>query len=345
MAEPDRHHAGTAAAGGRVSGAESAGVVKSHRVTESPRVVEPTRVTEPVAPELKRYTPYLMRRAHLHMTSTAERTTVARDYAVLAALADGHAASQLALAERLEINRTVMVRLIDRLQAAGAVTRTRNPDNRRSYLLGLTDAGRAALAAWEPRMRERDRTLTAGLTDAEHERLNELLRVLLGRPEKTPETVSTEHLVTQVFFLMRRSGDAMVAHAGLRLRNFAALFVIDRIGPCPQQEFARCMGLGEPAAALTVDELVDKGLVVRGQDLRDRRRHALELTGLGRDRLGLLTEAVERLQADFVRMLGGREQEAELHALLSRMLAPPRAAGGRPGAVAGRVVAAAPVVP
>ena len=120
MAEPDRHHAGTAAAGGRVSGAESAGVVKSHRVTESPRVVEPTRVTEPVAPELTRYTRYLMRRAFTHISAKSDRATVARDYAVLAALAAGHGASQLALAERLEINRTIMVKLVGRLQSAGA---------------------------------------------------------------------------------------------------------------------------------------------------------------------------------------------------------------------------------
>ncbi|GAA0939697.1 hypothetical protein [Nonomuraea longicatena] len=38
-----------------------------------------------------------------------------------------------------------MVRLLDRLQATGRFTRTRNPANRRTHLLSLTDAGRTAL--------------------------------------------------------------------------------------------------------------------------------------------------------------------------------------------------------
>ena len=306
MAEPDGHHDGPADQADPAAGQP---------------VPDLMRFTEQLVPGLTRYTTYLMRRAYTYVSSKSDRATVARDYAVLAALAAGHVDSQLALAERLEINRTIMVKLIDRLQAEGAVTRTRNPQNRRSYLLRLTDAGRAALVAMEPAMRERDRTITAGLTDRERERFNELLRTLLGQPEKTPETVSTEHLVTQVFFMLRRRGDACVADAGLRIRHYAALFVIDTLGPCPQQLFARGLGLGEPAAALSVDELVDKGLVERGQDPDDRRRYALELTPLGREQLKVLMEAMEEMEADVVRTLGGPAREAELHGLIRGMLA------------------------
>jgi DNA-binding MarR family transcriptional regulator len=261
-----------------------------------------------------------MRRAHAHVSSAADRATLARDHAVLAALAAEPGASQQALAERLEINRTIMVKLVDRLQAAGFVTRTRNPEDRRSYLLALTGDGREALAGMEPAVRERDRFLTAALTDAEYERLNELLRAVLGEPEKTPGTASTEYLVGQVYFLLRRRGDALVADEGLRIRNFAALRMIDKLGPCPQQQVARALGLGEPAAALVVDELVDKGLVVRGQDPGDRRRYALELTDLGRERLVRLAEAIRRVQAEVTAGLGGPERVAELHALVLRVL-------------------------
>jgi len=283
-----------------------------------------------LAPELTRYLPYLMRRAFAYVSSKADRSTQARDYAVLAGLADGRRTSQQALAERLEINRTIMVKLIDRLQAEGYVTRTRNPDNRRSYVLSLTDAGRAALTRMQSSVLERDRLLTANLTPAERTRLNELLRTVLGEPDKTPSTVGTEYLITQVFYLLRRRGDALVSDKGMRVRDFGALSAIGKLGPCPQQQFARYLALTEPTAALIVDDFVDKGLVTRGQDPDDRRRYALELTGLGRERLVYLTDAMDRLQAEIVETFGGPRAEAELHTLIHKVLAAPVAAGAGP---------------
>src|SRR5256714_3271542 len=288
-----------------------------------------------LAPELTRYLPYLMRRAFAYVSARADRSTQARDHAVLAALAAGHGSSQLALAERLEINRTIMVKLIDRLQDQGYVTRTRNPQNRRSYLLALTDAGRRALAEMQPAVLERDRAVTSTLTERERVRMGELLGRLLGESEQGPGPVSIEYLISQVFHLLRRRGDALVADAGLKVRDFAALFAIAKLGPCPQQQFARYLALTEPAAALIVDELVDKGLVERGQDPDDRRRYALELTAAGRERLVVLTDAIDRLQAEVTAELGGPEYEGELQALIHKLLAgpgpapPPGAAGAR----------------
>ena len=118
-----------------------------------------------------------------------------------------------------------------------------------------------------------------------------------------------------------RRGDALVSGAGMRVRDFGALYAVGKLGPCPQQQFARYLALTEPTAALIVDELVEKGLVTRGQDPDDRRRYALELTALGRERLAYLTEAVDRLQAEIVAAFGGRETEAELHTLIHKLLA------------------------
>ena len=273
-----------------------------------------------LAPELTRYLPYLMRRAFVRVEASPDRSTQARDFAVLAAIADQSVSSQQELAERLEINRTVMVKLLDRLQGAGYITRSRNPDNRRSYMLSLTDAGRNVLEEMRHSVRERDELITAPLNPKERERLNDLLRTVLGEPETTPGTLSTEYLITQVFYLLRRRGDAMVSDLGLRVRNFASLFAIDKLGPCPQQQFARYLAVTEPAAALIVEELVQGGLVIRGQDSVDRRRYALKLTDLGRERLAALRDAVERLQADLVKTLGGSDNEEEIHTLLLKLL-------------------------
>ena len=169
---------------------------------------------------------------------------------------------------------------------------------------------------------DRDEQLTGALNLRERKRLNRLLRTVLGEPETTPSTLSTEYLITQVFLLLRRRGDAMVADAGLRIRNFAALFAISKLGPCPQQQFARYLAVTEAAAALIVDDLVRAGLVARGQDPVDRRRYALELTALGGQRLTLLRDAMDRLQADVVATLGGPANEAEIHRLLRKVLPP-----------------------
>lgn len=275
-----------------------------------------------LAPELTRYLLYLMRRAFAYVSANADPTGLARDFAVLASLADQQVSSQQELAERLEINRTIMVKLIDRLEEAGYVSRTRNPDNRRSYVLSLTGQGRKALEDMQPAVLARDDQVTANLNAAERERLNELLRTLLGKPEKAPSTVSIEYLIAQVFYLLRRRGDAMVSDVGLRVRNFGSLFAIGKLGPCPQQQFARYLAVTEPAAAQIVEELVQGGLVARGQDPADRRRYALELTELGWERLTTLRDAVDKLQADIVTAVGGPEIEEEVHTLIHKLLPP-----------------------
>ena len=145
---------------------------------------------------------------------------------------------------------------------------------------------------------------------------------MLGEPDTTPNTLSTEYLITQVFYLLRRRGDALVSDVGLRVRNFGSLFAIDKLGPCPQQQLARYLAVTEPAAAQIVEDLVQNGLVARGQDPADRRRYALELTDLGRERLATLRAAVDRLQEELVRTLDGPENEAEIHRLIHKLLPP-----------------------
>lgn len=274
-----------------------------------------------LAPELARYVGYLVRRVFAYFSADpTNRSAQPRDFAILAVLADQDAFSQQELAERLGINRTIMVKLIDRLQDAGYVTRARYAGNRRSYALLLTDAGRIALDDMRRAVAERDERLTAALSRWERERLNELLRILLPEREQSPSIFNSEYLITQVHYVLRRRGDSMLSDVGLRVRHFGPLFAIDRFGPCPQQQLARYLAITEPAAAQMVDELVQTGLVARGQDSADRRRYALELTQLGRDRLATVRNAVDRLQAELVKTLGPDNDE-ELRTLLGKLLA------------------------
>jgi DNA-binding MarR family transcriptional regulator len=235
---------------------------------------------------------------------------------VLDTLADQDADSQRELAERLGINRTIMVRLIDRLEESGYVERTRNPANRRSYVLSITDAGRTALDEMRHLVSDRDARITAALSRRERQRLDELLRGLL--PEQ-PAIQSTEYLVAHAHYLLRRRGDALLADFGLKIRHFGPLFAIDRLGPCPQLQLAQYLDITEPAAAEVVDELVLAGLVARGQDPKDRRRYALELTRLGRQRLRIARGVVEDLNADVQDTLGA-DGVRDLRMLLTKLL-------------------------
>jgi DNA-binding MarR family transcriptional regulator len=277
-------------------------------------VLEETAELTDVAPpeELTAYIGYLLRRVY------ARCGTQPREYLLLDVLSEQDVQSQQSLGARLDISRTIMVRLVDRLEDAGLVTRTPNPANRRSHILSITDAGRAKLTE----LSTQDSVLTAPLTDQERLRLKELLRRLV--PGAGDWTV--EHLVTQAHLRLWKLGDSdpALTEAGLRVRHFGPLSAIGTLGPCPQQALARHLAITEPAAAELVDPLVKAGLVARGQDRHDRRRYALELTDLGRERLAVVRGAVLRLDAT-VRSELGPDGHRELRTLLLRLLPAPGA--------------------
>ena len=70
----------------------------------------------------------------------------ARGYQVLVAVASGEQPNQLALAQHLGIDRTVMTYLVDDFVKAGLVERRLNPADRRARMVVATEAGLAMLA-------------------------------------------------------------------------------------------------------------------------------------------------------------------------------------------------------
>ncbi|MGW7420474.1 MarR family winged helix-turn-helix transcriptional regulator [Streptomyces sp. NPDC054813] len=264
---------------------------------------------------------YLLRRVYAQFAASGDGgDSDSRDFLVLDALTGHDWESQLDLAERLGINRTIMVGVIDRLEDRDEVRRTRNPDNRRQYVLSLTDRGREAVEARRRAVAERDARLTAVLTPEQTARLDELLARLL--PESAqPLVQGTEYLVAQAHHRLRKYGDDKLAGTGLRVRHYGPLSALDVLGPISQQRLAELLAITGPAASQLVDELVRLGLVRRGRDPHDRRRYALEVTELGREQLAVVARAVAELAGDVSAMLGpGGEQE--LRELLLKLLAP-----------------------
>ncbi|MDX3803274.1 MarR family winged helix-turn-helix transcriptional regulator [Streptomyces sp. AK04-3B] len=63
-------------------------------------------------------------------------------YAVLGALADGPVRTQAALSEAIGADKTRIITTLDKLQAAGLITRLPDPADRRVRLLSITGNGR-----------------------------------------------------------------------------------------------------------------------------------------------------------------------------------------------------------
>src|SRR5215218_2738793 len=139
---------------------------------------------------LQDFTGYLLRLAHERAHELAMEAFPdgphPREYAVLTAIAVGPL-SQQRLAERLHVNRTLMVAVADALEQRGLVERRRDLADRRSYALHLTPAGVTELERLHGEVERVDLRLTANLSAQERRRLNELLRKLVRvDPERVP---------------------------------------------------------------------------------------------------------------------------------------------------------------
>jgi DNA-binding MarR family transcriptional regulator len=110
-----------------------------------------------------------------------------RHFGVMTLLRDqeagGESASQQAIGERLRIDRTTRVALIDDLERAGYVKRDRNPDDRRASVITLTAAGRKAQVRAEKAIDSDARQFFGRLSEPERQQLHRLLRRLNGDAE------------------------------------------------------------------------------------------------------------------------------------------------------------------
>ena len=84
--------------------------------------------------------------------------------------------SQADLARRMSVEGPTLIQAIDRLEAAGLLTRNRHANDRRRYALQLTPQGEAELVAVRRFLRRRDDELLEGLTDRERDLLLTLLQ-------------------------------------------------------------------------------------------------------------------------------------------------------------------------
>lgn len=280
----------------------------------------------PVIPALAGYTGHLLRAAYVAALDFARETLPGqaqpRVFGILAVLASSGPQSQQQLGDLLGVNRTTMVQIVDGMEASGLLDRRRNPADRRSYALEPTPEGLATLERLGPAVIGAESAFTAPLGQAGRERLNVLLRkVLGGLGHEPPATLAdrTGYLIASTHRAVRERFEAALDPLGIDARQFGALATISEEAPCSQQLVARQLGVTGPVVVQVVDELEQRGLVTRERNPADRRSYALEPTAKGRATLARTRAATEELAATIAAPLGPTGDE-ELRALLRRLL-------------------------
>ena len=129
----------------------------------------------------------LLRLEELHAVHLRDAGVSARELGVLLLLADREPESQQQAAQRLGVDRTSMVALLDGLEGRGLVARRPDAADRRRNVVELTDAGRATLEVATRASDAAERELLADLDDADAGRLRELLGRLAGAHEVEPD--------------------------------------------------------------------------------------------------------------------------------------------------------------
>jgi DNA-binding MarR family transcriptional regulator len=112
----------------------------------------------------------------------AEAGLSPRMYQVLVSLDEFGGLSQQQVSDLIRVDRSDMVRILDRLETAGYVVRGRDVADRRRHVLALTEAGHDAIKLGNAVVGQVNADLFAGVPDAERLAFHRLLLRTLGEP-------------------------------------------------------------------------------------------------------------------------------------------------------------------
>ena len=134
-----------------------------------------------------------------------------------------------------------------------------------------------------------------------------------------------KELVASALFLIKRLGMrakeqsiAAYEQAGLHPYHHAILAVLDEGSRETQGAIADALGYDKGQLVGLLDELEERGLVVRQRDQSDRRRQLVQMTPAGRKALARARRLAAQLEDEFLASLNPDER-AQLHLLLLRV--------------------------
>jgi DNA-binding MarR family transcriptional regulator len=122
-----------------------------------------------------------MRLQQLHAQALKPFGIDARELGVLIVLASHEPASQQQVAQRLGVDRTTMVALLDTLEDKGLVFRRPHAEDRRRNVIDLTDHGKDTLRRATQVSDDAERALLAPLTPQDRKRLRDALQLIVAQ--------------------------------------------------------------------------------------------------------------------------------------------------------------------
>jgi DNA-binding MarR family transcriptional regulator len=114
-----------------------------------------------------------------------------RQFQILGLLHDHGGLAQRELVDEMGVAPSILVTLLNPLEADGLVSRERDPDDRRRHLVTLTAAGENQLASASRAQIEAEDALFASLDDDQREQLRALLLALSDGLAASPENACT----------------------------------------------------------------------------------------------------------------------------------------------------------
>jgi DNA-binding MarR family transcriptional regulator len=143
------------------------------------------------------------------------------------------------------------------------------------------------------------------------------------RPDKIIRVTATIHagqtsaeaLLNELGSVLASEKSAFAARCherSISMAHVLVMFFIDRAGPMPMTRIAELIGSGLPTATGLVNRMVERGLVRREHDTRDRRVVLVSLTEAGAAEVRELHEARQRRMATAIAQLSGPEQDSLL---------------------------------
>lgn len=109
-----------------------------------------------------------------------------RQFQILDLLADRGPIGQRELGESMSIDHSILVTMLNPLEADGLIERRRSCTDRRRHVVTVTPAGKRRLASAAQAQREAEDALFAGLTEQQRDQLRHLLITLRNANETVP---------------------------------------------------------------------------------------------------------------------------------------------------------------
>lgn len=123
-------------------------------------------------------------------------------------------------------------------------------------------------------------------------------------------------LIDHLARLMRLRAESALAPLGLRPRHLVALTVLRDHGSPTQQALVAALRIDRTNLIGLLNELEREGLIVRRRSAEDRRRHFVEMTDDGRERLSEAEAALAVAEEEVLGALDGEQRETLYQLLL-----------------------------